>query len=273
MDGNGGTAPADGFCNAHLRGTEPPRYCRKFPIKGRTRCRLHGGTSLVGLEAARTSLAKYRGADMPTQLAARFLAAMDDPQLLSLSQDIGLVSARLAELVERFPTKESAEAWAIVNGLAFRLEGVIPNIVAALERPTPPRGEPVDADVPLLDDPDEPKPYAATVGELRDVATSLRGAVDLADAERAIWRELFEAQEQLRRLNDTERRREESLQTIVTARQGQALFGALLATIIEEVQDVDTKRRVLDRLRSLLAHAGPAALGAGGTVAVNGGEG
>jgi len=263
MDGNGALETVPGRCNAHLRGTQPPRYCMKYPVAGRERCRLHGGKSLRGLDVLRgASLSKYRGADLPAQLAERFLAAMDDPQLMSLSQDIGLVSARLAELVGRFPTKESAEAWAVVGGLELRLNQAIPKVVAALEAGAA-QAKPLDPDQ-LLDDPDEPKPYAALLNELQSIDTELRGAVDLADAERGIWRELFEAQEQLRRLNDTERRREEALQTIVTARQGTAFFGAILATIVEEITDVDVKRRILDRLRPLFSHtASPAAISAG----------
>lgn len=37
----------DGRCGAQLRG-QPGTFCAKFPIRGRSRCRLHGGRSPTG---------------------------------------------------------------------------------------------------------------------------------------------------------------------------------------------------------------------------------
>ena len=41
--------PDEGRCGAQLRG-QPGVHCRKFPIEGRTRCRLHGGKSPTGYD-------------------------------------------------------------------------------------------------------------------------------------------------------------------------------------------------------------------------------
>lgn len=39
----------DGRCGAQLRG-QPGVFCQKFPVKGRTRCRFHGGKSPTGYD-------------------------------------------------------------------------------------------------------------------------------------------------------------------------------------------------------------------------------
>lgn len=38
----------DGRCGARKKRTNPPEFCRKYPIDGKTRCRDHGGASLAG---------------------------------------------------------------------------------------------------------------------------------------------------------------------------------------------------------------------------------
>lgn len=82
----------------------PVRYCIKWPMHGRERCRLHGGTSLRG-----TAHPRWRGkghaASMPTRLADRYRTALRDPELVSLRRQIAkvdaLIEAEWARLLAR----------------------------------------------------------------------------------------------------------------------------------------------------------------------------
>lgn len=44
----GSPQPIPGKCGRKLRGTNPPRYCKQPPIRGRTACKLHGGRTPRG---------------------------------------------------------------------------------------------------------------------------------------------------------------------------------------------------------------------------------
>jgi hypothetical protein len=74
------------------------------------RCRLHGGMSLAGTDAPAFQHGRY-SKHLPTDVRRRYEEAVADPELLSLRQDIGLITGRLMEVLEKLDTGESKEAW------------------------------------------------------------------------------------------------------------------------------------------------------------------
>jgi hypothetical protein len=97
-EGNGAAPGGRQLCGAKTRGGGT---CRKPPLAGRTRCRLHGGATPVGIgsphwkHGKRSRYLKH----LPQVMEAGQKAALGDPELLSLKDELALLSARIAELL------------------------------------------------------------------------------------------------------------------------------------------------------------------------------
>jgi hypothetical protein len=84
-------------CNGKNRQGEP---CGNEAINGASKCRFHGGASLIGVASPTFKHGRY-SKHLPTRLAARYAEALSDPQLLELRDEIALVGTRQTELLEQ----------------------------------------------------------------------------------------------------------------------------------------------------------------------------
>jgi hypothetical protein len=95
----GSERPQEGRCGARLWRTDPPRYCTRWPSKGSDRCRIHGN-SPVGMANGNYRhgrVSKY----LPGKLLQAAREAAEDQDLLSLHDELAVISAREVELVKR----------------------------------------------------------------------------------------------------------------------------------------------------------------------------
>jgi hypothetical protein len=81
--------------------------CQKPPIKGRERCRLHGGLTPMGVASPHFKHGRY-SKELLTRLQPTYEQALNDPELLDLTNSIALYEARIRELLER---GESGMKW------------------------------------------------------------------------------------------------------------------------------------------------------------------
>ena len=90
----------DGRIEACPRCTKD-RHCSKYHIKGRVRCKYHGGRSRAGLSSPRLKHARRsRYLEVVAPRARRdYLKAQDGPEQLSLEEDIALLDVRVRELL------------------------------------------------------------------------------------------------------------------------------------------------------------------------------
>jgi hypothetical protein len=95
------------LCNGHNGAGE---LCEAIAIKGKTKCRKHGGRSLSGLAHPNFKTGRY-SKDLPTQMALRAAEARGNPELLSVSDDIALIETRIAEVLTQLGTGESGGTW------------------------------------------------------------------------------------------------------------------------------------------------------------------
>ncbi len=102
----GSDEPIEGRCGRKLGGTDPPRYCKNFPAKGRRRCKTqgHGGDTKRGAESPafvhgqRSSLyADVLGG----ALQRGYEAIQTDEELLSCREQIKLWTGRERQLIEQ----------------------------------------------------------------------------------------------------------------------------------------------------------------------------
>ena len=105
---SGSPEPVPGRCGSKLRNSDPPRYCQQRPVPGKTRCRLHGGASLLGPSHPSFVHGRY-SSDLPASLAARLQVGLADPELLSLRAEMALLDARNGELLAAIKDGEAGQ--------------------------------------------------------------------------------------------------------------------------------------------------------------------
>lgn len=192
---------SDRRCTAHSKRTGAP--CQQPAMHGGTVCRMHGGRSPRGIAAASWKHGRYSKA-LPADLAKAYERARRDPDLIALRDELALVDARLAGLLQELTTDGGAAVWSDLRAVWARME--------AAQR---------------AQRSDEAAQHLRRVREL------IQAGTDTAQT----WATVYDTLELRRRLADTERKRLETLQAVVTAERAMALIGALAASLRQHVQD------------------------------------
>jgi uncharacterized protein YjcR len=86
------------------------RQCMKVAMTGNNACYVHGGASPSGIVAARYKHGRY-SKYLPANLREKYEEMQNDPELLSLRNEIEMVSARIAELFETLDKYGIADKW------------------------------------------------------------------------------------------------------------------------------------------------------------------
>ena len=98
----GSPKPLKGKCGAKLIKSKKKygkiRYCILLPVRGRIRCRMHGGATPQGIASPH-----YRGKgysrSVPKHLKDIYEAHHNDPDPLSLHKEIALCGTRIEDLL------------------------------------------------------------------------------------------------------------------------------------------------------------------------------
>lgn len=96
-------------CGAQLR-KKPGQFCRKPPIKGKRRCKLHGGKSLAGIASGRYKHGRY-SRYLPMDLRKQYEESKDDPEFLSHQPDLRLMDLHLQQLLVALNKPENMETF------------------------------------------------------------------------------------------------------------------------------------------------------------------
>jgi hypothetical protein len=183
------------------------------------RCRMHGGNAARGLAAGNFRTGR-RSKYLPQRLLPQYEQALRDPDLLALREDIALVDARLADVLQRVDTGESGQIWrdlrqAFDEFVDARRSGDLPSMRVALER-------------------------------IEQLIT--RGSSDAA-----AWRDVAELLEQRRRLVESERRRLVESQQMLTVERAMVLLAAVVDIIRRHVTDRTALAAISAELGGLVA--------------------
>jgi hypothetical protein len=101
------------LCNATAKRTG--KQCGAQAIRGREKCRVHGGTTPRGLFSPHTKTG-MRSKALPERMTERYQAALKDEQrLFNLLDGAALMEARINDLLTRVDTGESGVLWAKVE--------------------------------------------------------------------------------------------------------------------------------------------------------------
>ncbi len=206
-------------CQAHSKRTKEP--CNGKAVKGRKYCRMHGGTSKVGMALPQTKNGRY-SAYMPTRMLARYQQAATDPALLSLREEITLLDARLADVLSRVDTGESGQLWAKTREV-FKL---LQRAMAAGDA-------------------------AETRYQLAELDTLLgRGVADWS-----AWNEIHKLLNQRRALVESERKAIMDARTAMSIDQGMVMVEALIQAVRAHVKDPAALAGISTDLSRILGRA------------------
>jgi hypothetical protein len=199
------------LCTGHKRDGS---RCGAIAVKGTTKCRLHGGKSLRGIASPSFKHGRYTK-DLPTRLAQRAAEGLADPRLLSLSPDIAVAQAYLAELFQRVDTGESGACWQELGEAMEAFEAAL-----------------AGGDLAAMD------AHFQTMRALR-----ARGSAGVG-----VWEEIRRGWETLGKLVKTETDTMLKLQQMITVQQALVIQAAQTEAIVRAVQahaDVSTGRKIL----------------------------
>ena len=201
----GSPKAVEGRCGAYLKGSDPPAYCLKWPLQGRTRCKLHGGKSKRGPDhpnwthGQRSHL--YRDL-LDGALLKGYLAIQNDDDLIRTEEQIRLWTAREAQLVERLADSgESSASWRAARMAMGEVDGA-----------------------------QDPEELSAALSKLR--VAVLQGA-----AREAAWDDLERCHEALRKLKELERKIRQSQHQMVSVDQFLHWAGLLTSHALRFITD------------------------------------
>ena len=84
-------------CKAKTKQTG--KRCKRSPTPGREVCRLHGGATPRGIDSPHFKHGRYSKA-MPDRLIEKYETARNDPDLITMRDDIALIDTRIMDQLE-----------------------------------------------------------------------------------------------------------------------------------------------------------------------------
>lgn len=189
--------------------------CRRRPVTGRNRCARHGGKSAVGINSGQYKTGKY-SKYLPARLLEKYDTASNDPDLLSLKDEIALVDSRLADLLTKIDTGDSASIFKRLHAAWKEYKNATPETQS--ER-------------------------LAEVGKL----------ISLAYKEEGIWDDIHKTLDQRNRLVSSERKRYVEMSMMITADRAAMLIAQVAHIVKENVKDKNELRTITASLTGLLS--------------------
>lgn len=203
------------ICGARTRDGSP---CQRSRTPGRTRCKFHGGARPVGFAASAYKHGRY-SKHLPGRMLPGYRKSLRDENLLTLTEQIAILDARIEDLLVRSDSGEAGVLWVELRSTYRALQ--IANRDGNL-------------DVARLS--------LVTLGDL-----ITRGAVDSA-----IWLEIRSTFESRRKLVDTERKRLIDMEQLVSVDRMLEFVASLTDVVQQHVTDPDTLTAIAAGLARLL---------------------
>lgn len=196
------------------------RQCECLAVLGRNVCRSHGGASPRGIASPSYKDGRH-SKYLPKRMLGEFIASGQSNEILSMRQDIALVDARIADLLQRVDTGESGQLWR-------QLREEVETLRQALA--------------------------AQNADQVNECVVEIQRIVLRGHADHAAWSEVMNLVNQRRRLAEAERKRIIDMHQILTAEQALAYMQALATAVRDNVTDFDVLTRIQQRFSELAAH-------------------
>ncbi len=214
----------EGFKNAPRCGAKTKHgvgTCQNIPIKGRIRCRFHGGTNTgrIGIASSRFKTGKT-SKYLPDRLISQFKNSKVDQNLLELRYEVALVDARIVELTSELDKKG--------NVVHFK---DIKRSVKKLKREVAKGADP-NALILVLD--------------------SIEDSLNAEVKNSAVWKDIGEQIDRRLRLTESERKRLIDGHHMISVERMMMLVANILKIILENVPDMQARHKIRSSLLTLL---------------------
>lgn len=186
------------------------------------RCRIHGGKTPMGAALPQFKTGRY-SKYIPARMAGRYEEARADAELLALREDIGLVDARLGDLLSRVDTGESGKLWSDLQ--AARLD------LIACKKANDIKGQ-------------------------MEALNQIMELIAAGHTDYRAWGEIAAVLDQRRRLVESERKRLVEMQQMISAERMMVLLGAIVGVIQEHVRDRTTLAGITTGIQQLITANG-----------------
>jgi hypothetical protein len=229
----GSPEPLPGKCGAKLALTDPPRYCKRYPLKGRTRCYKCGGKSLRGPAHPAYKGGVFDGL-LPSGLAEHYARARQNPDLLALTEHIAAIDGRTFELFEGL-SRDNGPVWTASAARAVVVEWRATRVefhTARLAR--------------------DAAGMTAAFQREEGVVTRLSDLIARGQQTEAVWQELRRLFHDRRKLVDSEVKRRKVAGDMLTKVQAISLMAYLERLVSRHVTDPQQKQAIYDGMRLLL---------------------
>lgn len=112
-------------CNAICPGTQGKRRCKSTIRMNNGRCSTHGGKTPAGPGSTHFRTGKYAQNWGNSDKAQTLIDAVNDPDFLSLRQELALNFVHLDSVLKKFEQGTDTDTWNKIGKIAERLEGVL----------------------------------------------------------------------------------------------------------------------------------------------------
>lgn len=180
------------------------------PAMANGRCRMHGGRTPVGAALPQFKDGRH-SRYMPQRLLARYQEALTDSDLLAMHAEIGLLDARLADLLRRVDTGEAGVLW---RRLA---EGWVEYLRA--------------------------RKYGSP-DELLAAEAEMSAVIELGESDALAWAEVRQVVQERRKLVESERKRLVEAQQVIPVEQALSVIAAVGESVRRHVKDPEALRLV-----------------------------
>lgn len=183
--------------------TSSKKMCRNDPMEN-GRCRLHGGKSPKGLDHPRTTHGSY-SKYLPKSIIDKYEAAQSDAELLTLKNEVQLISARLYQLAEKVDEAGGKKKYETLLHQYDRWQ----------------------------------KAEANNLKNKHMAKLNFENTLDDIKKDLGIWDEITMLVDTKRKLIDSEQRKLASMEQFVPAERVAMLMGALMKIVVDELEDLE----------------------------------
>lgn len=155
--------------------------------------------------------------DLPTRLRARYGELLDDPNLFNLDHDVSLARLRVSELMQSLDEVGQAKLWSDLKVACNRLEKRI---------------------------------KSAEFDKVRKPIESILKLVHRGADEQVKWDEIFDRQDQIRRLMDTNSKIQKEARTSIQENHYFVNLDALAEVIREHIHDRNTLTKISNAIEA-----------------------
>lgn len=217
----------DGKLLCHCVSKRTGKPCEAFAVKGREVCYHHGGRTPRGIDHPSTKTGKY-SKSLPARLFGLFSTAVEDPDLVTVYNEIALLDTRIHELAGVLSGRGLLDLWSL-------LEQSLKTLTESLEE------------------------GKENLTAARDAASEIGSVVNDALIDTDTWLSIERVVESRRKLVETESKRLTNASQSMTMAELALIMKSIVQIITSRVHDPSIRREISRDLEELV-YTGPQSL-------------